>query len=84
MGDSAHQMPPFLGQGLCQGIKDVYNLHWKLTGVINGTGIQKKYWIHIPLKERAIVKSVTETAIKQGNIVGTQNRYIALVRDFFC
>ena len=34
-GDAAHQMPPFLGQGLCQGIKDSYNLCWKLTGVIN-------------------------------------------------
>ena len=81
LGDSAHQMPPFLGQGLCQGIKDVYNLHWKLTGVINGT-YSKKILDTYSLERRAIVKSVTETAIKQGNIVGTQNRYIALVRDF--
>lgn len=81
LGDSAHQMPPFLGQGLCQGIKDVYNLHWKLTGVINGT-YSKKILDTYSLERKAIVKSVTETAIKQGNIVGTQNRYIALVRDF--
>ena len=29
----------------------------------------------------SIVKSVTETAIKHGGVIGTQNKYIALIRD---
>jgi 3-(3-hydroxy-phenyl)propionate hydroxylase len=35
-GDACHMTPPFLAQGMVQGIKDAANLGWKLAHAING------------------------------------------------
>ena len=35
-GDAAHQMPPFLGAGMGTGIRDAFNLAWKIYLIIKG------------------------------------------------
>ncbi len=79
-GDAAHQQPPFLGQGMCQGVRDVANLAWKLQAVLQD---------HAPdalldtygAERKAHVTELTTRIKAIGQIVGQRDPAKARERD---
>ena len=70
-GDSAHQTPPFLGQGMCAGIRDVANLAWKLRDIIAGKADMSL--LDTYQSERSPhVREFIELAIRLGGVINTK------------
>ena len=76
-GDSAHLTPPFLGQGMCAGMRDAGNLAWKLGRVLRGQnddGLLDAYQT-----ERAShVREYIELAVHLGGLINTKAMEAAL------
>jgi 3-(3-hydroxy-phenyl)propionate hydroxylase len=79
-GDAAHQMPPFLGQGMCSGLRDAANLAWKLDLVLRG-GAPDELLNTYAEERRAHVRSVAESAVRIGRLICTIDTNEAAERD---
>jgi 3-(3-hydroxy-phenyl)propionate hydroxylase len=79
-GDAAHQMPPFLGQGMCSGLRDAANLAWKLELVVNGLASDALLDTYQE-ERRAHVRSVVDAAVSIGRIICTVDSEEAALRD---
>ena len=79
-GDAAHQMPPFLGQGMCSGLRDAANLAWKLDLALRGRARDELLDTYQE-ERRAHVRAVVESAVGIGRIICTIDPDAAAERD---
>jgi 3-(3-hydroxy-phenyl)propionate hydroxylase len=68
-GDAAHQMPPFMGQGMCSGVRDAANLAWKVAEVVDGTASDSLLDSY-EAERRPHVEAITRLSIEAGEMLG--------------
>lgn len=80
LGDAAHRMPPFLGQGMCAGIRDAANLVWKLARVTAGRSPGALLDTY-EAERGPQVRAVIDTSTALGSVVHTTDPAEAAARD---
>lgn len=79
-GDAAHVMPPFMGQGMCSGIRDSWNLAWKLALVLDGLADDRLLDSYQP-ERQPHVRQITDISIFLGKIICIPDPAEAARRD---
>jgi 3-(3-hydroxy-phenyl)propionate hydroxylase len=82
VGDAAHLTPPWIGQGLNAGLRDVGNLAWKLAGIVKGT-LQANVLQTYESERRDHAKAMIDLADTFGAMLMPTNRFVAFLRDRF-
>lgn len=80
LGDGAHQMPPFLGQGMCAGIRDAGNLIWKIL-LVEKAGASPDLLRSYQDERKVHVQNVVAQAKELGLIIGELDLEAAKDRD---
>ena len=80
MGDACHTMPPFMGQGMCSGIRDAKNLAWKLDLVIRGVA-GEDILASYELEREPHVRAWTLISLESGKVPCTLDPEVARERD---
>lgn len=79
-GDAAHLTPPFVGQGLCSGMRDAANLAWKLDLVLAGRAAEPL--LDSYTSERLPhVRALIEFAVSLGRVICVSDPAEAAERD---
>ncbi len=67
-GDAAHTMPPFMGQGMCAGIRDVSNLAWKIAYCIKNKNVSRLLDTY-ETERKPNVQEYIQTTMKMGELI---------------
>lgn len=79
-GDAAHLMPPFMGQGMCAGMRDAWNLSWKLGLVMDGKADASLLDTYMA-ERRPHVTDIIKASIYLGQIICIADPAKAAERD---
>jgi len=80
LGDAAHMMPPFAGQGLNSGIRDAANLAWKIASAYRGAAREPLLDTY-DSERKAHAQAMVDFSVRLGEIVMTTSRIRAKLRD---
>lgn len=81
IGDAAHLSPPWAGQGLNSGLRDVANLCWKLAAVLKGRANPSLVQSY-DVERRGHATDLIALADNMGAVLGLTNPLMAGVRDW--
>lgn len=79
-GDAAHMTPQFVGQGMNAGVRDAYNLAWKLDAVLRGKA-RDSLLNSYQSERRPHAKAMIDLSIHMKNFVSTANPLLCSLRN---
>lgn len=82
IGDAAHLMPVWQGQGYNSGIRDALNLSWKIAMVLRGLAGDRLLDTY-ESERRDHVRAMVDLSTWVGRAVSVRNRLVAAVRNAF-
>ena len=80
-GDAAHMTPPFLGQGMCQGLRDTMNLAWKLDLILRENAPADMLLATYTDERTPHVRGTTQAANNLGRLICELDPAKAALRD---
>lgn len=80
-GDAAHMTPQFMGQGMSSGVRDAYNLAWKLEAVLRGKAADKLLDSYGSERYHH-AKSMIDISVQMKDFVSMSNPFASALRNF--
>lgn len=79
-GDAAHMTPQFIGQGMNAGVRDAYNLGWKLHAVLSGAASDSLLDTY-ETERRPHASAMIREAVRVKDYVSVSNPVVAALRN---
>ncbi len=79
-GDAAHIMPVWQGQGYNSGMRDAFNLAWKMALVVQGKAGHELLDTY-EQERRDHAKAMIDLSVLAGNVLNPPKRWLATLRD---